>query len=170
MATATLVPVEEYLRNSWSPDREYVDGVILERNLGELPHAWLETYLPRLFEARGLIAIVELRTQVKPQRFRVPDVLVIDELPQDDIVRTPPYIVIEILSPEDRASALTEKLDDYLDFGVPNVWVIDPSLRTMSAWTREGSHKFTTAAETSDGRVSIPLEEIFSSLSRLRRS
>ena len=35
MATGTLVSMEEYLSTSYRPDREYVDALILERNLGE---------------------------------------------------------------------------------------------------------------------------------------
>ena len=41
MATATPLPIStsEYLRTSYRPDCDYVDGVIEERNLGELDHA-----------------------------------------------------------------------------------------------------------------------------------
>ena len=39
MATATTVPMEVYLRSSYEPDSEYVDGVIEERPMGEYDHA-----------------------------------------------------------------------------------------------------------------------------------
>ena len=35
MATGTLISVDEYLRTSYSPDKEYVDGILVERNVGE---------------------------------------------------------------------------------------------------------------------------------------
>ncbi len=35
MATKALIPVSEYLRTSYSPDCDYVDGEVQERNLGE---------------------------------------------------------------------------------------------------------------------------------------
>ena len=41
MATATLIPVEDYLPSSWDPDREYVDRIIVERNWSDLPHSHL---------------------------------------------------------------------------------------------------------------------------------
>jgi Uma2 family endonuclease len=164
MATATLTPVEEYLRSSWDPDREYLDGMVLERNWGELPHSYLQTIFWSIFRARGLHAFVELRTQVKQRRFRIPDVLAMRETPKSRFIGTPPFIAVEILSPEDQVSALGDKIDDYLDFGVPNIWVVDPSRRTISRWSREGSHVFTSAAETSNGSVSITLEEIFSGM------
>jgi hypothetical protein len=39
MSSATLVSVQEYLATSFRPDRDYVDGEIQERNLGERPHS-----------------------------------------------------------------------------------------------------------------------------------
>lgn len=136
MATAALTPVEEYLPSSWDPDREYVDGVVLERNWGDLPHSYLQGMIWGLFDARGLHAFVELRTEARPRRFRIPDVLAMREAPKSRFVRTPPLIVVEILSPEDRVSEL-------------------------------GSRVFTGAIETSDGSVSITLEEIFGGMPEL---
>ena len=46
MATTTHVPVEVYLRSSYEPDAEYVDGKIEERPMGEYDHAsWQEAIL-----------------------------------------------------------------------------------------------------------------------------
>ena len=39
MATTSFVPVEEYLNTSYEPDCEYVDGEMLQRNMGEPEHA-----------------------------------------------------------------------------------------------------------------------------------
>jgi hypothetical protein len=45
-----LVSVDEYLRTSYEgPDREYVDGVIMERNSGELPHTLTQLVLMEFF-------------------------------------------------------------------------------------------------------------------------
>ena len=40
--TPALIPVEEYLRTVYRPDCDYIDGEVLERNLGEKPHARLQ--------------------------------------------------------------------------------------------------------------------------------
>ena len=76
----SLWTVREYLRTSWSPDREYVDGRIEERNLGEKEHSIIQRYLTVLFALKraewGVEVFPELRTQTKPTNFRVPDVLV----------------------------------------------------------------------------------------------
>lgn len=40
MGVKTAIPVKEYLRMSFDgPDWEYVDGEIVQRNLGDLPHS-----------------------------------------------------------------------------------------------------------------------------------
>ena len=38
-AQMTHVPVEVYLRSSYEPDADYVDGVIEERPTGEFDHS-----------------------------------------------------------------------------------------------------------------------------------
>src|ERR1017187_9837216 len=43
MATNTVIPVSEYLRTSYSPDCDYVDGEVQERNMGEQDHSDLQT-------------------------------------------------------------------------------------------------------------------------------
>ena len=45
MATApNLVSIDEYLDTSYSPDREYIDGLILERNVGKGKHSLFRTF------------------------------------------------------------------------------------------------------------------------------
>ena len=48
MKTAALIPVEEYLRTTYDPDCDYVDGEVQERNLGELDHSDLQTEFVQL--------------------------------------------------------------------------------------------------------------------------
>jgi Uma2 family endonuclease len=44
-------------------------------------------------------------------------------------------------SPDDRAIDLQEKIDDYLAFGIPVVWLIDPERQRAWIHTKEGSHE-----------------------------
>ncbi|WP_225154507.1 Uma2 family endonuclease, partial [Bradyrhizobium sp. NBAIM08] len=44
----------------------------------------------------------------------------------------PPFICIEILSPEDRVPRVQNRIEDYVRFGVPYVWMFDPAQRR--AW------------------------------------
>jgi hypothetical protein len=49
MSTKVLMGVDEYLRTSFDgPDCEYLDGEIVERNMGELEHADVQTTLVHL--------------------------------------------------------------------------------------------------------------------------
>lgn len=164
MAVAALVPLEEYLSTTWDPDRDYVDGRLVERNVGELDHSYVQYLMAKLLDQRGLFPFTELRVQVKPDRFRIPDVLAVRQMPSGRFIRKPPYIVAEILSPEDRARDLVDRIDDYLDFGVENIWVIDPAHQRVAIETREGSRVCRDTVETSDGAISIPLNEIFAGM------
>jgi Uma2 family endonuclease len=131
MATTTHVPVEVYLRSSYEPDAEYVDGVIEERAAAEYDHsAWQGAicfWFGKHAQEWNLRVRPALRIQVAPTRFRVPDVTVLDRAqPIEQIVTHPPVAVFEILSPEDTIQRLKRKLEDYRTMGIPEVWVIDP--------------------------------------------
>lgn len=136
MATATPLPisVSEYLHTSYHPDCDYVDGVIEERNLGELDHAELQgaflLYLSRYKHEWKIRAVPEIRVQTSPTRFRIADVAVVSvTAPREQIIQTPPVAVIEILSPEDRVPRYAARLEDYRRMGVKNIWVVDPAVR-----------------------------------------
>ena len=134
MASATLVPLETYLHSDYQPDRDYVDGEVKERNWGEKDHARLQKLILLFFAAiekqSDLRVFPELRVQVSPTRFRVPDLTVLRaDAPDEQIITHPPLIVIEILSPSDSLLAMREKIEDYLAFGIPNIWIVDPSDR-----------------------------------------
>jgi Uma2 family endonuclease len=155
MATNTLIPVSEYLRTSYSPDCDYVDGDVQERNLGELDHSDLQGRLLELLstpESKAYVRVnAEIRVQTSPTRFRVPDVCVrLVPAVREQIIRTPPLLCIEILSPEDRMSRTREKVRDYLDMGVPEVWVVDPQSRSVSVCTGP------TMIEHTTGELTVP--------------
>jgi Uma2 family endonuclease len=137
MASSTLVSVSEYLAASYRPDREYIDGYLLERNLGERDHSWLQgevlLYFVQYRQTLGLFAFPEWRVQVKPTRFRVPDIAVVRGYPGEQILTSPPFLCIEVLSPEDSMSSMQERMDDYLEFGLENLWILDPR-RKKAFW------------------------------------
>jgi Uma2 family endonuclease len=167
MGIATLVAVEEYLSTSYEDgDREYVDGEVLERNLGEIDRSDLQLsagFYLRLHYKRIAWTGTETRVQVKAKRFRVPDVTVmLGPKPSGRIVKSPPFIVIEIVSPEDRADRMMTKINDYLQFGIPNVWVIDPESKTATAYTQHGIVAVTEGSlRTVDPEIELPLSELF---------
>ncbi len=170
MKSAALISVAEYLRTAYSPDCDYVDGEVQERNLGERDHSTLQGEFLFYFRSRKkewkVVVYPEQRVQVSPTRFWIPDVCVyVGEGPKDQIFRTPPFICIEVLSPEDRTARFQQRIDDYLKFGVQYVWVIDPATRSASVHTKDGVHKAENGIlRTASPALTVPLSEIFAAL------
>ncbi len=166
MSVATLVPVEEYLNTNYDPDCEYVDGVIVERNLGEKTHSRIQRNVIGWFWDRRkelpLQAYPEQRVQVSARRFRIPDVTVVKTSQfQDEIFRNPPHLCIEILSKDDTMDYMQEKIDDYLRFGVPYIWIINPRLRKGYIVTSAGIVEAEGGAlTTSDPEIRIQVAEL----------
>jgi len=131
MASSTLVSVSEYLKNSYRPDCDYVDGRLEERNVGEHDHAALQAALILWFGQRqkewNIEVLPEQRMQISATRFRVPDVCVVSlNEPVEQILTKPPLLCIEILSPEDTMRRMQERIEDYRMFGVRSIWILDP--------------------------------------------
>lgn len=164
MPTGALVSVEEYLANAWSPDRDYIEGELLERNMGELSHGRLQLRIGAWLFAREsrlrFKAVIEVRLQVKPNRFRVPDLMVLrGDAPREEIVPAIPLLCIEILSKDDSMIGILERIQDYLDMGVPTCWIIDPIHR--QGWVATSGH----LAASTDGilradDIEMPLAEV----------
>jgi Uma2 family endonuclease len=166
MSVATLVSVEEYVSHSYHPDREYVDGRIVERNLGEKTHSRIQRDLVVYFANRrkelGVEVYPEQRVHVSASRFRIPDVTVVKTSQlQDEIFRNPPHLCIEILSKDDTMDYMQEKIDDYLRFGVAYVWIINPRLRKGYIATKSGIVEAEAGVlQTSDPEIRVPVAEL----------
>jgi Uma2 family endonuclease len=167
-----FITVREYLTTSYRPDCDYVDGQIEERNVGEFDHALLQTLLAQIFmnnrEVWGVLALTDVRVQVKATRFRVPDVTVLRAgTPRERILTHPPLLVIEILSPDDRLSRFTERTDEFLDFGIENIWIIDPARRLAYRVTKAGLELAPSAEITvPETPIRVVLSELFAELDR----
>jgi Uma2 family endonuclease len=166
MAATTQISVDEYLHTVYRPDCDYVDGVVEERNLGERDHSWIQGNLVGFFRARfretGIAALPEWRFQVRPTRFRVPDVVVTQGKPDEQILTKPPLLCVEILSPEDTVSRTNERVREYLTFGVPVVWVVDPVERRIWIYRADGMEEAQDNSIKVDGTsMEIPFSEIF---------
>jgi Uma2 family endonuclease len=166
VSTAIVVPLNEYLATSYRPDREYLDGELLERNVGEWDHSRLQMLLSRYLSNRekkwGIIVVPEQRVQVKATRFRVPDISVLaGSAPAGPILVEPPFLCIEILSRNDRMEEMMERIDDYLSFGVRYVWLIHPRTRRAFVYTSERLLEVKDGILHTDGPdICVPLAEL----------
>src|SRR5205807_5449888 len=83
-ATTTLVYIL-YLHDALPiSDCDYVDGEVLERNWGERDHSWVQGIVTAHFVVRRkewkISVLPEMRVQVKPTRFRIPDICIVLEI------------------------------------------------------------------------------------------
>lgn len=106
----------------------------------------------------------EVPLQVKPDRCRTPDlVVVIGEAPKQNPLTAPPFLAVEVLSDDDLASDFWERLDDYREFGVSYIWVIAPLIRAGyvygPGYTRQSVREGTL--RTADPVIEVPLSELF---------
>jgi len=167
MAVETLISVEEYLHTSYSPDMEYVDGVLVEINVGDPIHSFVQGRIVHALYQKypEIIVLPEVRSKTTDTRYRLPDVAVALRMPTGRFVAEAPYIAIEILSEDDRMSRVIEKLEEYAAMGVPNIWVFDPRLRRMFVF-REGSllevkGDAISATSTVEPRIELTRAEVF---------
>jgi Uma2 family endonuclease len=175
MATASLIPVSEYLSTTYEPDCDYIEGELQERNVGELSHGFLQLILAAIFHnnrrAWNIVAGTEIRVQVQPERFRIPDVCVQRRSdPHDRIIATAPLICIEVLSPEDRIHRMQEKIDDYVGMGVEHIWLIDPISHKAWIATPDGSLQHVESEFTVPGTpIRVSLSEAFAELEDMQK-
>jgi Uma2 family endonuclease len=140
MAAAAPIPLELYLRSDYEPDAEYVDGEVEKRPMGEYDHSTWQQAIEQWFlqhaKQWNIRVRCELRVQVTPTRYRVPDVVVFNrDQPVEHFLTHPPIAVFEILSPEDTVARMLIKLEDYAQMGIRNVYVLDPRTERSFRYT-----------------------------------
>lgn len=170
MSTKTLMSVEEYSRTSFEDgDRDFVDGEIEERYVGERFHSLIQALLiQRFLGLQGSLEIQilpEIRIQIDDHRFRVADVAVWSKkLRGPGVPNRPPFLAIEILSPEDRMIRVLPRIADYLRAGVSATWVIDPQERKAMIFAPEQpTGVVTDMLRASDPAIEIPLADVLPS-------
>jgi Uma2 family endonuclease len=163
MATSRHIPLNEYLTTSFRPDREYVDGVLVERNVGKNEHSRLQSLLAGWFGSQEdlwqVVTFMGCRVQVSPTRVGLPDVLLTTLKPHPQVLVEPPILVVEVLSPEDSYVEICARASDYFHMGVPAVWIVDPRVRA-GRWSTGG-------VWTQSDRLEVPGTQIYARLAPL---
>jgi Uma2 family endonuclease len=135
------------------PDDPHLDRMLIRGRLWEKPmtkrtrkHGRLESLI-----AHVLLEWVEQQPEPRPEVYSGEigcdfpelesgvgiDVAVVGaeleaSLSEDDkYIVGAPLLVVEILSPSDRVEEINLKLNDYLDAGVPLIWIVDPFAQTV---------------------------------------
>ena len=163
MSAATLVSVEEYLANPGTPESEYLDGALRRRSMPTLLHSIIQTILVALLRRQGVRAFAEVSIRPAPNRFLIPDVIAGRNIGDDPYPTVPVTLCIEVLSPDDRLSAMFAKCEEFHEWGTPYCWVIDPVRR--SAWeyhAQSDPSKVDRRGTLHAGELRMNLEELFS--------
>jgi len=136
MGVQTAISLEEYLHTSYDGlDREFRDGEVVERTMPTYLHGKchlrLGILLMALSERLKLYPSSEVRVCLPGKRILIADIAVFHPVEPQGVPDSPPLIAIEILSPDDRLSEVRAKLEEYREWGVPHVWLVDPESRIL---------------------------------------
>jgi Uma2 family endonuclease len=139
MGVRTAIPIDQYLHTSFPDlDQEYRDGALVERTLPDYLHGKAQGLLVAFFvvlhKRLSVYPCVETRMRIRPNVVLIPDVAVFYPTEPARLPESPPLIVIEVLSIDDRMPSVRAKLQDYRVWGVPHVWLVDPHSRRLYVW------------------------------------
>jgi Uma2 family endonuclease len=85
------------------------------------------------------------------RRGRLPD----ERLPKGHVT-IPPDLAVEVLSPNDLADEVDEKVKEYLEAGVLVVWVVFPKTRTVQIHRADGPIVKLTETDELSGEEVLP--------------
>lgn len=161
---------EDLLAITDRPVPELIDGQLVERvPLGQKSDAVAARLLFLILgfvhdRGLGLVNGTQGSYQIfpdNPRKVRIPDVSFtrkdrLPEGPAEGHERVAPNLVVEVVSPNDSAEDLNEKLRDFLGAGVPLIWVLYPQTRTVQVHRGGGTGAWRSDGDTLDGEGIVP--------------
>ena len=163
MTAARRMTVEQWDELDEDDSRELVDGVLEEAEVTSFIHetavVWLITLLGPYFRARGgFVAASGVKLVIKPDRGRIADVICYAAGHRPEavgLVRTPPDILVEVVSPRPRDARRDriQKPIDYASIGVKQYWLVDPHLRIFEIWRLDAKRRQVRIAAATNGRI-----------------
>ncbi len=136
MSTTALITFAQFEQMPEAPGKqELIDGELIEMPPARLRHMIVSQ---RVFAQLRLgvgvdLAFIETGYRIG-RGWLVPDASVAhpNQEIDDGYFSGSPVLAVEVLSPDNRASRIARKLTLYFAEGAEEVWVIDPSNRTMT--------------------------------------
>jgi Uma2 family endonuclease len=172
-----MMTVEQYLRTQFEgSDREYLDGRIVERNMGEWCHGTVQADVAHLLglkqAALGIQVVSEIRMRVAETRIRIPDVAVwLADYEPEGVPTVPPFLAVEVISPDDRPKPMQAKVEEYIAWGVKWVWLINPYKKTARSYSEDNApdgEMVETRLRTENPIIELPFTELFAGLPKKR--
>ena len=166
-APAGLITAEEFARMQFDRPVELVRGEIVEMGQPDLRHGTVCANVCGEIRAwaraanAGRVAANDsgIITQRDPDTVRGADVVfvraesLVDGRMPSGVTDLVPDLCVEVLSPYDRWKELHHKLDEYLERGVPEVWVVNPEDRTVEVFRTDDPPRRFSAEEEITSRV-----------------
>ena len=161
MATTTGITVDEFLNARWGNyEPEFAHGEIIERKMPNLLHGWIQGLIYTRLLAVGF-PVIGVRMRVAADVIRLPDVAVFrNSLPSNPVPSDPPFVIVEVVSPDDPYPILLQKLRDYGDWGVPHIWIVVPGTKTFQEY-RDGTLAQVSQFELPELNFRIDATELF---------
>jgi len=171
MTATKLVTAEELAE---MPDDGYrydlIAGELIKQMPANFEHGWLAAQIAWILlnfvkpRRLGLVLGAEtgFKLAVNPDHVLGPDVAFVraDRVPAQRerrrFLQLAPDLAVEVISPSDSARLVTDKVMDYLDHGVPLVWVVDPVRRTITIWNSDRTARLLREGEELDGGEVLP--------------
>jgi len=179
MSPPALLTADE-LQHFYVPDKrvELVRGLLVVRELPGMRHARVAMDLALALGAHvraaalgRVYAEAGFKLASNPDTVRGPDIAFISRgrIPDPEptgFAGFAPDLVVEVISPGDRAGEVLAKVADWISAGTRVVWVLDPARRVARVYRADGTEQILTADESLDGGdvvpgFSCPLREIF---------
>lgn len=189
--TAIELPIERMSLDDWASlpedeEGELVDGRLVAEEMPDAIHETVVSWLVRvlgawIIERGGFVFGSELRYGVSSRRGRKPDVTMYlpgAKLPRRGVVRVPPSLAIEVVSPTPRDGRRdrVEKPDEYARFGIKHYWIVDPEERTLELFELGADGRYVRARAAADGKLdgisgleglTLDLDALWSEVDRL---
>jgi len=154
--------LQEYLELPGEFRAEFVHGVIVVNPPPSFTHQRACLCLRDMLVANLPRAVVAVAVgwRLHPDRddVRIPDVCVLSNEPDTDLLTAPPLVVVEVLS-SNRSDDLVRKSTEYLEATAGQYWIIDPRDHVLDAYLNTPTGWEVLAHLTDDnpaGTVEIP--------------
>jgi Uma2 family endonuclease len=161
---------DDLLQMGHGPRYELVNGRLVEKAMGQESDAVGINLITRLTAysegfAKGRTFGPNASYQIfphDPRRVRYPDVSFIrrERMPPTGPARghcrVVPDLAVEVVSPNDTAEEIRERVADYLRVGTQMVWVIYPNVRAVDVYRADGSGGWRAEGQELDGGEVLP--------------
>lgn len=149
---------------------EVVDGRIAEKPVG-VHECWLAGQFYRVLDRHAVVnslgrVVLEMIFNLRPRidRERHPEVAYVSyerwavdrRIPRNAAWAVIPDLAVEVVSPSNAAEHVTEKVEEYFEVGVRQVWVVFPNQRKIYVYSSSSSVRILTQEDELDGGDVLP--------------